>query len=51
MIPKLFCATPKKLLFNCIPILHPETVFSFRKAVYNGVSLEIYITFDFKLMT
>ena len=36
---------------NCIPILYPKSLTLCKNAVDNGVSLEVYIPFDFQLIT
>ena len=45
----LFCYTAKGPLSNFIPILYVESLMLCKKAVYNGLSLELNINFDFDL--
>ena len=47
----MFRSTTKESLSNFIPILHPEGFMLCRKAVYNGLSLELYTPFNLHLRT
>ena len=43
----VFSFTANGFLSNFIPILFPESFMLVKKAVYNGLSLELYTPFDF----
>ena len=45
----LFCYTAKGSLSNFISILYVESLMLCKKAVYNDLSLELNINFDFHL--
>ena len=51
MVMQLFHSRTKALLLNCIPILYPKRIMFCKKAVYNGICLEVYTTFDFQAIT
>lgn len=46
-----FCSTTRTLLSNFIIILYPESFIRCNRAVYNGVSLEVYTPSDFNPTT
>ena len=43
------CSTAKVSLSNYSPIIYPESFPLCKKAVYNGLSLELYTLFDFQI--
>ena len=47
----MFCSAAKGSLSNFIPILYPESFMPSKKALYNGLRLELYTPFDFQLRT
>ena len=47
----MFDFTAKRSLSNFIPVLYLESFMLFKKAGYNGLSLELYTPFDFQLRT
>ena len=51
LLKKLFCSTAKRFLLNFIPILKTESFVLSKKAVDNGLSLEICTPFDFQVTT
>ena len=44
-----FCSIVKESLSNFIPILYSESFMLCKKAVYNGLSLELNTPFEFQL--
>ena len=47
----MFFSTAKETLSNFIPILYPESLMLCKKAVYDGLCLELYTPFDIQLRT
>ena len=46
-----FCSPAKGSLSNYIPCLYQESFVLIKKALCNGVSLEVYAHFNFQLRT
>ena len=49
LLKALFCSRAKGSLSSFIPILYQESFMLCKKAVYNGLSLEVYNPFHFQL--